>query len=164
MGAIAYTDTLHTIAQIAITIIGFSGIVIVFGERAVSEWTGEERLRIYALITPTLTALFCSFVPILISAFSLSSDAVWRSSNAVLGLAHFANLAVFMANRNAAKMTLGQKLNGSIGAATILAHFLAAAGLVPWYIFVFLFGLLQQIWIGIHNFLLLFQPRMGNGA
>jgi len=164
MGTIAYADTLHTIAQIAITIIGFSGIVIVFGERAVSEWTAEEKLRIFALITPTLTALFCSFVPILLAAFSLSNDVVWRTSNAVLGLAHLANLSVFIANRNVAKMTLGQKLNGSIGAAIILSHFLAAVGLIPWYIFVFLLGLLQQIWIGIHNFLLLFQPRMGNDA
>ena len=162
MGDIAYADTLHTIAQVAVTIIGFSGIVVVFGERAVSAWTAEDRLRIFALIMPTLTAFFCSFVPILIASFSLSADVVWRSSNAVLGLAHLANLSIFVVNRHGARMTFGQRLNGGIGVVTILAHFLAAAGLLPWYIFVFLFGLLQQTWIGIHNFLLLFQPKVRN--
>jgi hypothetical protein len=158
MDPVSNTDTLLTIAQVAITLIGFSGIVIVIGERSISKWTPEEWLRFYALIAPTLTAFFCSFVPILIGMVSKEPDTVWRLSNAVLGLAHLANLAVFLMNPKKAKVTLGQRLMGVIGVMTIAAHFLAAVAIAPWYVPIFVFGLLQQMWIGIHNFLLLFKP------
>jgi hypothetical protein len=158
MDPVTNTETLLTIAQVAITLIGFSGIVVVIGERAITKWTPEEWLRFYALIVPTLTAFFCSFVPILVGMLSGEPDVVWRVSNAVLGLAHLANFAVFLMNPKKAEITLGQRLNGVVGAATIAAHFLAAAAIVPWYIPIFVFGLLQQMWVGIHNFLLLFKP------
>jgi len=32
-------DTLNTIAEIAITLVGFSGIVVIFGNRYSREWT-----------------------------------------------------------------------------------------------------------------------------
>jgi len=131
----------------------------VIGERAVSKWTPEEWLRFFALIAPTLTAFFCSFVPILINLLVDESDMVWRISNAVLGIAHLANISAFFLNPKKAEITLGQNLLGVVGLATILAHFLAAAGVLPWYIFIFIFGLLEQMWIGIHNFLLLFKPE-----
>lgn len=159
-----HTDILLTISQIAITLIGFSGIVIVFGERANSNWSAEEHLSFYALITPTLTVLFCSFVPILIGMTIDTTDTIWRASNAILGIAHLGNIVAFFANPQKAKITSGQKINGIIGFLTITAHFLAAAAILPWYEAVFVFGLIQQIWIGILNFLLLFKPRASNAS
>ena len=41
----------------------------------------------------------------------------------------------------------------------IAAHFLAALDVLPWFTFIFIAGLLQQTWIGLHNFLLLFTPK-----
>ena len=158
MDPVTNTDTLLTIAQVAVTLIGFSGIVIVIGDRAISKWTPEEWLRFFSLVAPTLTVFFCSFVPILVGTVLGEQDTVWRVSNAVLGLAHLANLAVFLLNPTKAQTTIGQRLNGVVGLMTIAAHFLAAAAIVPWYVTIFLFGLLQQMWIGIHNFLLLFKP------
>ena len=149
--------TLHTVAQIAIALIGFSGIVIVFGSRSAT-WTAEESMRLYALLAPSFTALLCSFVPILLAIEISNSDAVWRLSNAVLGVLHTANLGWFLINRWGAKATIGQRVNGVFGMIVIAAHALAALALIPWYEFVFILGLLQQLYIGVHNFLLLFRP------
>lgn len=159
-----HTETLHTIAQVTITLIGFSGIVVVIGERAVTKWSPEEWIRIYALIAPTLTAFFCSFVPILVAMLTSPDERVWRISNGILGLAHLANIVPFYVNPKKAKLTFGQRFMGIIGFSTIAAHFLVAFGLLPWAAFIYVFGLLQQTWIGLHNFLLLFQPGSKDAA
>jgi hypothetical protein len=151
-------ETLHAIAQIAITLIGFSGIVVVFGERSAVGWTSDEALRFYILIAGPLTALACSFVPILLSQLATDSAVVWRISNAVLGAAHLGNMMPFLLRKHGAKPTLGQKFNAAIGVTLISAHFLAALNMIPWFSFIFITGLLQQTWIGLHNFLLLFTP------
>ncbi len=159
METLAYVDTLHTIAQVAITLIGFSGIVVVFGERTAARWSSEESLRFYVLIAGPLTALACSFVPILLSQLTNDVATIWRSANALLGSAHLANIVPFLANRRGAKRTLGQKVNAAIGLTLIAAHFLAALDVLPWHSFIFIAGLLQQTWIGLHNFLLLFMAK-----
>jgi hypothetical protein len=159
MDNLANIDTLHTIAQVAITLIGFSGIVVVFGERTATRWSSDEALRFYVLIAGPLTALACSFVPILLSQLINDSAFIWRTSNAILGSAHLANMIPFLLNRHGAKATTGQRLNAAIGLALIAAHFLAALNILPWFAFIFMTGLLQQTWIGLHNFLLLFTPR-----
>ena len=156
--------TLHTVAQIAIALIGFSGIVVVFGERSATRWTAEESMRLYALLAPSFTALLCSFVPILLATEVTNADTVWRISNAVLGTIHAANLGWFLVNSWGAKTTIGQRINSVIGFGVIAAHFLAALAIVPWYEFVFIFGLLQQLYIGVHNFLLLFSHDNAGAA
>jgi hypothetical protein len=158
MDSVANIDTLHTIAQVAITLIGFSGIVIVFGGRTATGWTPEESLRFYALIVGPLTALACSFVPILLGQLTNDFAIIWRISNAILGLAHLANMVQFFRNPAKAEITVGQRLNAVIGLSLITAHFLTALDFLPWYTFIFIAGLIQQIWIGLHNFLLLFKP------
>ena len=164
MEPLAEIGTLNTIAQVTITLLGFTGIVVVFGKRGITEWTPTDRLRFYALVAPSLTAFFCSFVPELVSLLGYETLTVWRISNGVLGLAHLANLAVFLLNPERAAISFGQRVNGLIGMATISAHFLAAFGLLPWQSFIFIFGLLQQTWIAVHNFLLLFAPTSKKAA
>jgi len=70
-----------------------------------------------------------------------------------------ANIIPFLLNRHGAKATIGQKFNAAIGLTLIAAHFLAALDVLPWFTFIFIAGLLQQTWIGLHNFLLLFTPK-----
>ena len=163
MESVSNLDTLHTIAQIAIAIIGFSGIVVVFGRRSDAQWTPEESLRFYVLIACPLTALACSFVPVLLSQVTNDYDTIWRSSNAILGAAHLANLTPFLLNSFGAKATRGQNTNAVVGVILIASHLLAALDLLPWFAFIFILGLLQQLWIGIHNFMLLFSPRRTDG-
>jgi hypothetical protein len=45
-----------------------------------------------------------------------------------------------------------------VGIVIILAHFLATAGVPPWYILTFVIGLLQQVLIAALHFVLLLFP------
>jgi hypothetical protein len=159
MNGLEEIGTLNTIAQVAIALIGFSGIVLVFGERSSSKWTPEESLSLYALVAPSLTAFFCSFVPIIIFALTTDTVMVWKISNAILGVAHLANLAFFMMNPVKAKITTGQKINAVLGILIIFSHFLVVIEVLPWAVSIFIFGLLQQIYISVHNFILLFTEK-----
>lgn len=152
------TGTLHVIAQVAIALIGFTGIVISLGERARDSWTAEVKLRLYTMLYPSMTALFCSFVPLILVYFITDIETCWRLSNGILGLAHAINLAGFLRGSKVAHITRTQKLNAIFGGCVVLTHFLAAFAILPWQEAIFLFGLLQQLYIGFHNFILLFKP------
>lgn len=150
-------ETLNTIAQIAISLVGFSGIVVIFGDRFKRKWTASEALQFYALLSAPITALLCSFLPELISTITNDREMIWRASNAILGLLHLSNFLYFVIKiRNAIFI---QKIAGVTGVTTILVHFLTAINLIPYFEFVFIAGLLQQIVVGILNFVLLFRPH-----
>jgi len=151
-----YQDVLLTLAEIAITLIGFSGIVAVFGNRSVSRWSAEEALQLYALIAPSFTVLVGSFIPILVGTLVADPAVVWRISCAITGLFIVLTFGYFLANPHRARMTTGHKVNATLGSFVILALFLAALAVLPWYAFIYMFSLIWQIYIGCHNFILLF--------
>ena len=61
-------------------------------------------------------------------------------------------------------VTRGQRILGVMGGLLILSHFLAAVGLIPWLAFVFILGLLHQLYVGMHNFYLLLRARAGDAS
>jgi hypothetical protein len=158
MTEINQIGTLHTIAQVAIALIGFSGIVSIFGERSKLKWTAQESLHLFTLLAPSLTVLFCSFVPILLATLSLNEETIWRISNLVLGVLHAAIFCRFLLSARNMKVSTEQKVSTSLGALVITAHFLAVFGINPWYDFTFIFGLLWFLYVGISHFLSLFRP------
>ena len=149
---------LTTVAEVSIALAGFTGVVAVLGNRRNHDWSPEERLQLRTLVETSLTAMFASFVPAVLFLALDSEPAVWRSANLFLGALHLANLVAFLRRTTDAKPTASQKGLLVIGIAMILAHFLTAAGLIPWYVLIFLVGLLQQIFIAALNFVLLLFP------
>ena len=80
------TQTLETIAEVAIALAGFSGIVAVLGQRSSGKWSPTERVRLRLLLEVSLLAVFLSFLPSLMLR-GTSPIAAWRISNGVCGLA-----------------------------------------------------------------------------
>ena len=155
-----HIGTLNTIAQIAISLIGFSGIVVIFGDRFKRGWSAEESLQFYSLIAPPMVALFCSFIPKMLSTITQDWDLIWQISNAILGFLHLANFSYFVFKiKNA---ILFQKLAGLTGIIIITAHFLTSLKIIPLLEFIFITGLIQQIFVGVLNFTLLFKPINNN--
>ncbi len=152
---------LTTVAEVAIALTGFTGVVAVLGHRQNHDWSPEERLQLRTLVETSLTALFASFVPSVLLIFLSSEPASWMGANLFLGSLHAANLSAFLLRMKGAKPTAGQRALLSIGIAAILAHFLAFFGVLPWYIGIFMLGLLQQIFIAAYNFVLLLFPVGG---
>ena len=156
----SHTETLNTLAEIAITLIGFSGIVIIFGKRFTRGLTPKEKIQFYTLLATPMTVLFCSFIPTLLSTILDDPELIWRLSNAILGVLHLANISYFVSKLTLA--TLIQKLLLVGGFIMISAHLLASVNIIPWQEFVFILGLLQQLSIGIHSFIFLFRPSAEN--
>lgn len=151
------SDALYTIAQLALALIGFSGIVIALGHRQLGKLTRGEKLQLYGLIGPPLTALVCSFVPMVIASSVSSESSIWRWSHGILGFLHLANFIGFyiLAGKWGGGVTKSQIVMSFIGVSFILAHFLASAGLITLYFALFVVGLMQQLGVGISNFILL---------
>ena len=149
---------LTTVAEVSIALAGFTGVVAVLGNRRNHDWSPEERLQLRTLVETSLTALFASFAPSVLFLVLTSEPAVWRSANLFLGALHLANLVAFLRRTTDARPTTSQKGLLVIGIAIILFHFLAAGGLVPWYILIFVVGLLQQVFIAALNFVLMLFP------
>jgi hypothetical protein len=149
---------LTTVAEVSIALAGFTGIVAVLGNRRNHDWTAEERLQLRTLVETSLTALFASFAPTVLNLVVASEPAVWRSANLILGTLHLANLTAFLLRAKKATPTTSQKALLLLGIAFILAHFLASAGVLPWYTLIFILGLLQQVFIAALNFVLLLFP------
>ena len=158
---------LTTVAEVSIALAGFTGVVAVLGNRRNHDWSPEERLQLRTLVETSLTALFASFAPSVLALFAMNEVAIWKWSNLVLGALHLANLAAFLSRARDAKPTVSQKILLTIGIGFILAHFLAFAGVLPWYVLIFVLGLLQQVFIAAQNFVLLLFPisnsRQGRG-
>jgi hypothetical protein len=149
---------LSTVAEVSIALAGFTGVVAVLGNRRKHDWTADERLQLRTLVETSLTALFASFAPAVLFLVLSSETAVWRGANLFLGALHLTNLVAFLRRAKDAKPTSSQKLLLVIGVALILAHFLAFAGVLPWYVLIFVIGLLQQVFIAALNFVLLLFP------
>ena len=149
---------LATVAEVSIALAGFTGVVAALGNRRKHDWTAEERLQLRTLVETSFTALFASFAPSILFLAVASEPAVWRSANLILGTLHLMNLVAFLRRSKEAKPTASQKGLLVVGVAIILAHFLASAGALPWYVLIFVIGLLQQVFIAALNFVLLLFP------
>ena len=85
-----YEDALSTLAEVAIAIAGFSGIVSVFGRRSSGHWSPAERTRLVGLLIMSFTAVFFSVVPFVLLSIPVSETACWRFLSLLLS----ASLAV----------------------------------------------------------------------
>ena len=161
LGARSLKMTKTPAMEVAIALGGFTGAVAVLGNRRTHDCSPAESLQLRTLAETSLTALFASFAPALLFLALTSEPAVWRIANLFLGVLHLTNLVAFLQRTTDARPTASQRGLLVIGIAMILAHFLTAAGWIPWYVIIFVMGLLQQIVIAALNFvLLLFQSRI----
>ena len=147
-------EILNTLAEISIALVGFTGIVVALNHTR-GGWSEKQLLQFSALIGPSLTALGCCFVPALLAYFIPDIDTNWRVSNFILGSIHLANIIPFFLAVSRSKTnpaTRSQKFNSVIGSLTIIAHYVAVLGLTPYLEAIFIFGIMQQISIGLLNF------------
>jgi len=82
------SQALGTAAQVAVTLAGFAGVVVVFGRRAVHEWSNVDRFRLRLLLTTSGQALAYCMLGLLLLATGLPVQAVWMWSS-VLAVALF---------------------------------------------------------------------------
>jgi len=76
---------LNTLAEVAITLAGFSGVVVAFRLRGAHAWSPTELRVLWFLIGDSFLVLFFSLLPFPLAIANWSDDALWSSCNALLG-------------------------------------------------------------------------------
>ena len=77
---------LGVFAQLAVVIVGLSGIVAVAGSRATGNWQRADHYRFWAMMASGFSLLFQSIFPLILHHFSLTSETVWVWSSAAAAL------------------------------------------------------------------------------
>ena len=154
------SEVFLTIAELCLALIGFSGVVSVFGRRNEGRWTADEILRLRTLVEPALTALAGCFVPILLVSFFEDPVSLWRASNACLIAIHMVAFVAFWIRAKSNAVT-SQKVMTVIFLGIVMIQILSVAAVVDFHVTAFLLGLLIGVAVSIHNFyLLLFETRL----
>ena len=76
---------LNTLAEVAITLGGFSGVAVAFRLRGAHTWSPTELRYLWLLIGDSFLVLFFSLLPFPLAIANWSDDALWGVCNALLG-------------------------------------------------------------------------------
>ena len=79
-------DALGVGAQVAVTLAGFTGIVVVFGRRALHEWSAGDRFRLGLLLTLSIVPLVMCLLGILLLSTGLPSTDAWRACSTIAAI------------------------------------------------------------------------------
>ena len=77
-------DSLYNVAEIAIALAGFSGLVAVFRSERLGAWLPRERFLFWLLISFALAALFFALLPVTLHLLGFSEAVVWATASALL--------------------------------------------------------------------------------
>jgi hypothetical protein len=78
-------DILYTLAGVASALAGFSGVVIVFRQQGVKNWSRTELRYLWFLIGDSFLVVLFSLLPVPLLLAGWSLDAIWALCGALLG-------------------------------------------------------------------------------
>jgi hypothetical protein len=91
------SDSLSVVAQIAVTLAGFAGIVVVFRPESVHQWSALDKFRLRLLLTNSALPLGFSLFGMLLLTTTLPAVTVWRYCS---GLVFVVDLLFVIISRN----------------------------------------------------------------
>ena len=78
-------SVLYILAEVAVSLAGFSGLVIVFRLRGTEAWTPTELRIFWLLIGDSFLVVIFALLPIPLALANWSPEAIWGLCNAMLG-------------------------------------------------------------------------------
>ena len=154
-GAGISEEVLMAVSQIAIALIGFSGIVTALGHEQGQKWTASELLQLRTQVEPSMCALFGGLVPSTVGLLVGSHEMLWRISVVILAAFIFSALAAFLIRARRAPTLWSQRFLSIVSVLVLVVMVLAATNIVTQYEFAFMLGLWLALIVGVHNFALL---------
>jgi hypothetical protein len=162
-------DVLTTIAQLAMAVTGFSGIVIVF-KRQPGQLSDLERFRISLLVSNSLAAVFLSLLPFAFFHFGWRDETIWRMASgaclvfeAIFISSHISPVRRFLrAHRELFNLgllsfvTCGHIIN-------MIAQLLNALGMFHAKLSIFVLGMLWLLFHGAFQFGRILFVQLKNG-
>jgi hypothetical protein len=158
---------LDSLPEIGIALVGFTGIVAVFGRRAGGEWTQSEMVRFLLLLHTGTIVVFLPLVPSWLSQLKLSTASIWQFSSDFLALAHGSSFAWALTrppledrSPTLRRLRPFQVPIYIIGAFVILAEVLVAFGFLKAFAtFIFTGALMFVLLLAVLSFITLLFPE-----
>jgi len=132
-------DAMTIVAELALGIAGFSGVVVALGSRP-GIWPRVDRLRLATLLATGLGALFLVLFAMMLILLEVDHDLVWRISSALMALHGLAMMITIVPGAwSITRNTTGMKSPYSVavfiptvvlGAANILVQSMNAVGIL----------------------------------
>lgn len=155
---------LLAVAQIAVALIGFSGVVTTLGHSRGTRWTAAELLQLRTQVEPSIVALFGALVPSTLALIIESPALAWRISNAVLASLGILALIRYQLRTHSTPTLWSQKVLAVVAILALLGLIGGALDVVTKHEFTFMVGLWVALVVGVHNFaLLLFRIEADYG-
>ena len=158
-------DSLPTVAEIAITLAGFIGLIVVFKPVSAASWSDEERARVVFVLILCSLILVCALLPFALSGFKLSEAAVWGVPLVLFGAGNlFLNVTMLLRIRAKRIFIQFPWISWPILSAWILLNlFLLMSGLgllLPFSSGLLLLGMLWSLLIGAITLIALMAQNM----
>lgn len=160
MFAPEYIGTLHVIAQIAITLIGFTGIVVALRHKPDQAWDPRVNAQLYALVVlPGMVMAFC-FLPGVLFASGMAEPDIWLWSNGLFGCAKLLAIGYFTVLAfKQDNYEMGQVFLQATGLLIAVLHFLVVFSIINAAELIYIIGLLWPLFVGTVNFMKLIGLR-----
>jgi len=97
------SEALGVAAQVAVTLAGFAGIVVVFRPQSVHQWSALDRMRLTLLLMNSVAPLIFALFGMLLLSVDPAPVSIWRWCS---GFAFITDVLVFVLMRNNPKQRL----------------------------------------------------------
>lgn len=81
-----FEDLLHTIAQVAVTLAGFSGVVFALGGRSGGELSEKEESGLMHMLLTSFGPVIISLVALVLLSSSINEITAWRINSTICGI------------------------------------------------------------------------------
>lgn len=157
-----HQDYLALVAEIAVALAGFTGIVGAFKHRS-SIWTPEDLGNLATLLRASISALFLSLLPYLLHLLTTDPEIAWRIAAATLALVMGSNIYRFLKGSGSKLEKLSEKTMHTAAYVMVLSNAIAALGFLP-ASNTFLVAVTYQLIVATFNFALLIGQPIGSDA
>ena len=99
-------EALGIAAQIAVTLAGFAGVVVVFRREAVHEWSGIDKLRLRLLLANSILPLGLSMLGMLLLSIQPMPPGIWRWCSGIAFVVSF--IAALTTTKYFRRLDVGQ--------------------------------------------------------
>ena len=151
-----YSEDMRTLAEIAIALAGFAGVVLAIRSRRAIRDQKVNQARLRELLVTSFIVVFFAFFPPLMTGVLGDSPWAWRGPMLIFALAHLAALLSFMlavGKEGSSDFSLAEWLSLPGAAVVIFLQFATAFGNFPDYVpEIYLLALLWFLLIAAMNF------------
>jgi hypothetical protein len=160
-------DALTTIAEVAVGLAGFSGVVVVLG-RQPGEFSRVEAGRLIVLLLSSFGAMFFALLPYALLPLDLGLSAVWRTASGLVAVFALSHLTISYVELRRVRSEAPEIYNRSVAAihfailtVVLLLQLVGVARGGELALSLYIFGLLGLLTVAAFQFvrILFVRPR-----